>query len=405
MVRRTVARDEPIRVVSVTRRLTVAGDETRLLNTALGFRPERVEHTVVVVSPTDGEDERWTGPMLETYRRAGVDVVSLALQLRGLRGAPNFARLLVRLTRLLRARRAHVVDARLGVPTTFGLVAAKLARVPVVVSTAYYPGIWTPPFKYVIGQACMFGVDALISDARATLDDFARWRWSDRAELVLIPNGIAAATSDLSVREARRRLGLADDPSVTVVGQVSRIINRKGYETFLHAARLLVDGDPSLQFVGVGFVAEDRAYIESLEALRARLRLVDHVQLLSYPGPIGDVYRALDVFTHLSTEDSSPIALHERMSVGLPTVVTGLPGNLEIVEDGIDCLVVPADDAPAAAVAIRRLIDDPALGRRLGAAARARYERDHRPEVMADAHEALFRRLLAPRDVAGSAHA
>jgi len=391
----TLGADDPLRIVSVTRRLTVAGDETRLLNTALAFDRERVEHTVVVISPTDGDDERWTGPMLDVYRAAGIDVISLDLDLSGVRNAGNFGRILTRLTKVFREVRPHVIDARLGVPTAFGLAAAKLTRVPVVVSTAYYPGIWTPPVKYLVGQAVMAGADALISDARATLDDFDDWRWSKHAELVLIPNGILPATSALSRQEARQALGLPTDDTTRVIGQVSRIIERKGYETFLRAARILIDQDPTLRFVGVGFVAEDRRYLESLEALRRELGLDEHVVLTSYPGPIGDVYAAIDVFAHLSTEDSSPIALHERMSIGLPSVITSLPGNLEIIEDEVDCLVVPPDDHVAAADALGRLLEDEALCSRLGAAALARYDRDHRPETMASAHEELFRRLLA----------
>lgn len=389
--------NERLRIVSVTRRLTVAGDETRLLNTALAYDRDRVDHTIVVFSAGGKDDEHWTGAMLATYRAAGVDVISLDLKLEGSATALDVARILPRLVRVVRRMKPHVLDARLGLPTVFGLLAARLSGVPVVTTTAYYPSIWRPPFKYLVGQAALAAVDALISDARSTLDDFDAWRWSKRAELVFIPNGVAPVSSTLTREEARHALGLPTDPDVRVVGQVSRIIARKGYETFLDAARLLVDRDPTMRFVGVGYVAEDRSYLKELEARRTRLGLDEHVRLLHYPGPIGDVYAALDVFTHLSTQDSSPIAIHERMSIGVPSVITALPGNLEIVDPGVDALVVPPGDAHATADAVLRLLEDPDLGHRIGDAAMARYGAHHRPEHMAQAHEKLFRRLVAER--------
>jgi glycosyltransferase involved in cell wall biosynthesis len=383
-----------LRVASLTRRLTVAGDETRLLNTAVAFDKSRVEHAVIVISPSSDEHEQWLGPMRDRYRAAGVEVLELRVQLGGLLDVLRVVGLVRRLAGELRRRRIDVLDARLGTPTATGLVAARLAGVPVVVSTAYYPSLWQTPLRVLVGQASLALVDALVSDARATLDAFDRWRWSRRAELVLIPNGIAPASSELSREAAREALGLPTDPEVRIVGQVSRMIARKGYECFLRAARRVVEQEPRVAFVGVGFVAEARTYHEQLVALRASLGLDDAVRLLSYPGPIGDVYAAIDVFAHLSTEDSSPIAIHESMSAGLPAVVSALPGNLELVEDGETALLVRPDDDADTAQAILRLLRDPALAARLGSGARRRYEERHAPVLMAEAHEALFRRIL-----------
>ncbi len=384
----------PLRVASVTRRLTIAGDETRLLNTAVAYDPLRIEHVVIVISPTDDAQDQQVGSMRDRYRAHGIEVVELGLSFAGPGRLLNQFRAVSRLAREFRRSRIDVVDARLGTPTALGIVAAKLAKVPVVVSTAYYTSFWNLPIKYFVGQACMAGVDALISDAQATLDDFRKWRWSQKAELVLIQNGVPPALSSLTRGEARRALGLPDDPAIKVIGQISRIIPRKGYEIFLEAARSVLDQQPDVFFVGVGFVAEDPGYLNALRRMAQALHIEDRVRLLSYPGPIGDVYKAVDVFAHLSTLDSSPTAIHESMSVGLPAVITALPGNLEIVEDGITALLVPPGDPERAAQAMQRLLHNQPLADRLGQAARQRYGERHRPEIMAAAHDALFRRLF-----------
>lgn len=383
-----------VRVASVARIANIGGDENRLLQTALSRDPSRVDQCVMIIDPESGlsdrERDRWAD-MRRAYTDAGVEVVDVAGPLRTTVG---------RLRDELRRRRIDVLDARMGRPVTLGLPAARAARVPVSTFTTYYTSLFDPPVRYLIGQAVLAGVDAVISDARATLDDFERWRWSSRAELALIRNGILPVTSDLGREQARAVLGLPDGPGLRIVGQVSRVIPRKAFDVFLRAARLAVDAEDDLVFAAVGFVAdEDRAHHAELLALRDELGLRDHVHFVAHPGPVGDVYAALDVFAHLSYADSSPFAIHESMSAGMPSVISALPGNRELVDHGSTGLLVPAGDAAAAAAAMLQLVRDPALAARLGASAAARFEERHQPRQMAAAHLELWERLLRDKGV------
>jgi glycosyltransferase involved in cell wall biosynthesis len=165
---------------------------------------------------------------------------------------------------------------------------------------------------------------------------------------------------------------------------------------FLQAARLVADHHPDTAFVLCG-MTEDSEFKSRLEALSQSLGLQDRVRIVGYAGPIGDVLGVLDVFAHLSTFDSSPMAIHESMSIGLPAVVSIVGGTTELVEHGVTGLLVPANDVPAAAAAIDRLLDDRDLAQALGAAARARFDERHSPREMARAHEALYADLLAAR--------
>lgn len=388
-----------LRVASVARIASIGGDENRLLQTALSRDPSRVDQCVLIIDPEEGLSERERGrwaDMRRAYADAGVEVVDLC-------GAP--VAVAARLRNELRRRRIDVLDARMGRPVTLGLPAARAAGVPVATFTTYYTSLFDPPFRYLVGQAVVAGVDAIISDARATLDDFERWRWSPRAELALIRNGILPVVSTLRSDKARAALGLPDTPGLRIVGQVSRVIPRKAFDVFLRAARLAVDVEDDLAFAAVGFVAEDdRAHHEELLALRDELGLRDHVHFLAHPGPVGDVYAALDVFAHLSYADSSPFAIHESMSAGMPSVISALPGNRELVDDGATGLLVPAGDAAAAAAAMLRLVRDPALADRLGRAAADRFVERHQPHQMAAAHLELWERLLRAKGVDLGAH-
>ena len=81
------------------------------------------------------------------------------------------------------------------------------------------------------------------------------------------------------------------------------------------------------------------------------------------------------------------------MASALPVVVSDIPEDTEIVSGGVDGLVVPVDDADALAGALRRLVLDRELRRRLGQAARESAER--RVKVNSSAELARFYELVA----------
>jgi glycosyltransferase involved in cell wall biosynthesis len=106
-----------------------------------------------------------------------------------------------------------------------------------------------------------------------------------------------------------------------------------------------------------------------------------------------ELLREADVFVLASTSEGLPMALLEAMSYGLAIVATAVGGVPEVVEDGVQALVVPPGDPEALAAALGRLGDDPELTRELGAAARRRAA-DFAPDAVAERVEAVYRPLL-----------
>ena len=85
----------------------------------------------------------------------------------------------------------------------------------------------------------------------------------------------------------------------------------------------------------------------------------------------------------------SPIKLFEAMAAGRPVIASDLPTIAEVVRDGETGLLVPPADADAWAAAVRRLVEDPALARRLAEAGRAlapAYDWLTRAQTIARAH-------------------
>jgi glycosyltransferase involved in cell wall biosynthesis len=70
--------------------------------------------------------------------------------------------------------------------------------------------------------------------------------------------------------------------------------------------------------------------------------------------------------TAMTERHTSPLKAFEAMAAGRPLVMSDLPSSREIVREGETALLAPPGDADALAAALRRLLDDPALARRLG---------------------------------------
>ncbi|RMG30836.1 MAG: glycosyltransferase [Gammaproteobacteria bacterium] len=104
-----------------------------------------------------------------------------------------------------------------------------------------------------------------------------------------------------------------------------------------------------------------------LRALARRLGIAERVDFLGAL-PHAELLRHLaraDVLLNTSRVDNSPNALLEACALGVPVASTAAGGIPDIVEDGVSALLFPCGDAPAAAAALLRLYQDPALRARL----------------------------------------
>jgi glycosyltransferase involved in cell wall biosynthesis len=104
--------------------------------------------------------------------------------------------------------------------------------------------------------------------------------------------------------------------------------------------------------------------------------------------------RALHVYVQCSAFEGMPNALIEAASLGVPLVATAVGGMAELLTDGETGLLVPHGDTAALSGAIRRILEDDALARKLGAGSR-RLGAQLAPEVERSEWRALYGRLLA----------
>jgi glycosyltransferase involved in cell wall biosynthesis len=133
---------------------------------------------------------------------------------------------------------------------------------------------------------------------------------------------------------------------------------------------------------------------------RARdIGVADRVLWFGFTADIAPPFRAADIFALPSANEGMPAALVEAMASGLPSIVTAISGMTDLIVDGVQGRVVEPR-ADRIADALEAYGRDPALRRAHGESARTKVEQRFSSEVVIDAYERLFRRIMAGGDAA-----
>jgi glycosyltransferase involved in cell wall biosynthesis len=181
---------------------------------------------------------------------------------------------------------------------------------------------------------------------------------------------------------------------VAMVGQLSAV---KGYPTFLEAVASLRRTFEGCVFLAVGEEMTPTGYRGELEAMAARLGVSDCVRFLGWQPDVRGILSSSDVMVLPSLKEGLPLAILEAMACGRPVVATPVDGVPEAVVDGVTGFLVPPRDPEALASAVGRLLREPALAARMGAAGRTRIVEQFSRPVFAARVEQLYHDLLSAR--------
>ncbi|HET9949594.1 MAG TPA: glycosyltransferase [Longimicrobiales bacterium] len=201
----------------------------------------------------------------------------------------------------------------------------------------------------------------------------------------------------------RERGPFAEDD--IVVGTVKTLHPKYGIDTLIEAFALVRARHPALPLklliVGGGPQASE------LRRLVAR-RGLSSVTTFTGPVPSTEVpryHRQLDVFVALSNPtESFGVAVVEAGACGRPVIVSDVGGLPEVVDDGTTGIIVPWNRPEAAAGAIERLVLDPELRARMGAAGRERVARHYDLERNLDQMIGLYRETASAYGRSGAGH-
>lgn len=226
---------------------------------------------------------------------------------------------------------------------------------------AFFHQLLGPMIRLIWKQA-----SAVVANS-AGLQTLAR-RFAPDLPIAVIPNGVDAQ----KFHPATESKAAANGPVQMLF--VGRVVFQKGLDVLLRAlASIPKDLNYRLEIIGDG---DQRP---ALAAEAARLGLAERIAFSGWCDrtAIAERYRQADLFVFPSRDEGMPNVVLEAMASGLPIVATAIAGSEELVREGENGHLVPADDVDGLATALTRMLTQPETRRAMGHASRARIEQEY----------------------------
>lgn len=321
---------------------------------------------------------------------------------------------LVRLLREIRRYRPRLVHTHLAKAGAVGRIAARLARVPIVVHTYHghvFHGYFSPLRSRLfvhIERILARWTDRLIVLGEAQEREILGYGVGRPEQMVRIPLGLELEpflTAEAFRGQFRRQLGIPVD--APLVGIVARLVPIKAHDLFLAAARRISERRPTAHFAIVG----DGELRPSLAARAAELGfgVIHHdrrspsaprtgrppVHFVGLRSDLPVVYADLDVVVLCSRNEGLPVSLIEALAAARPVVATRVGAVEDLVVPGETGLLVPPGDDAALAEAILAQLDDPVRAHAMGQCGRRHVHPRFSIDRLEQDIRRLYRELLA----------
>jgi glycosyltransferase involved in cell wall biosynthesis len=317
-------------------------------------------------------------------------------------------RALIALYRFLRRERPQIVHTHTAKAGVLGRIAARLARVPVVVHTFHgnvLNGYFSPPINWAIRQ--VERVLASFTDAICVLapqqasDIVDNHRIAPRGKVHVIPLGMDMTRFNEIASLVYLARATRNGGRITV-GWLGRLVEIKDVPLLLATVKETLRRTDRIRFV----VAGDGPEAPAVKALADELG-PERFEWLGWRQDVDSVLAGCDVLIQTSRNEGTPVALIQGMAAGRPFVSTAAGGVVDMVTGAVrreadGCRWfdngVLADPCPAAfASALCELAEDPGRIAGMGRCAAAFANATYSLPTMLQSLDALYSALLDKR--------
>jgi glycosyltransferase involved in cell wall biosynthesis len=384
---------EPIRLVKVMTTFAAGGTEGQVANLARRIDRSRFDLRFACLRKWGfylDEIEQRKIPVSEYPVKSFFSPVTLLQQ--------------ARFGRDLRAEKIQIVHSYNFYSNVFAVPAAKMAGVPLVIASIRDQGVYLNSMqKRAQKWACGFA-DLILVNAKS-ISDWLLEEGYEPSKIRIIRNGIDLTRygEGSNSPALRAELGLPKDAPLVLM--LSRLNPQKGVDDFIKAAAMVRLQRPDVRFLLIGEKLKyqdggfglDAGYHNYLHELCMNLGLQDHIVFTGHRSDVPALLAEGCVSVLPTHSEGLSNTLLESMAAGLPIVATKVGGNGELVEDGVNGILVPPQAPATLANAILRILDDKALADRFSAAARAKANAYFSMEKMVGDTESLYFEQLRAR--------
>lgn len=294
---------------------------------------------------------------------------------------------LCQLTGIIRTARVQLVHILFNDASMIAPLFCKMGGAKVVVSRRDL-GLWYTPAKLAALKMSNVFVDRMVANSVAVKNNVQRSEKYPGNRIVVIHNGHAVERfKQDAVAEFRECHGIgADDP---IVGMVANMYEMKRHGDLIKAFAEVRQEHNTAHLVFAGEGDEEHA----LRKLAAVLGIDKYVHFLGSVAEVIPVIKHFTVAVLCSVSEGMSNALIEYMGCGKPIVCTAVGGNVEVIRDGYNGLLVSAGDIKELAHGIRKLLADSSLAHRLVRNGAATLRERFGSETMVNSYMRLYEQM------------
>jgi len=305
--------------------------------------------------------------------------------------SPNALTRLLQIALMFRREQIQIAHTFFADATYVGILAAWIARVPVIVSSRRDMGFWHTPARLMVVRILNRLTDRILANSESVRQATSQKEKVSLDRIDVIYNGLEPELfyANRTPSEAKKALRLEPtDPVIGIVSNLNRQVKR--LDVFIDAIPLVIKRVRPVKFVIVG-----KGHMR--EEFENKCRLMGIAEDVVFTGGVQDirsVLPAFDIGVNSSDSEGFSNAVMEYMAAGIPAVVSDVGGNHELIEDGPEGYLFPPGDPAALAEKLIRLLQNPHLAKEMGARGRKKALRDFSLDSMVHNHMEYYEALL-----------
>jgi len=275
------------------------------------------------------------------------------------------------IVRAMRRGKYDIIHTYLFASNIYGLIAAKLAGIPVRISSRRELMTSKCKKQVIASRVVNWFTQRILVNSNAIKEKVVELEKAPTAKVRIVHNGVDVVRFSPTELNGKFRSFLGVKEADTLIVNIARYRPLKGQIYFVEACAKVAETFPKARFAIVGPVY-DKELKRKLQDRSKALGLTGKLFLLpTWQDPV-EVYKGSDIIVLSSLEEGFANVILEAMAAAKPVVATRVGGNVEAVLDKKTGFLVPAADSNALANAMGQLTSDKTLAREMGIIGRMR---------------------------------
>jgi len=309
----------------------------------------------------------------------------------------------IRIFKLIRKEKPHIVHTHMAKAGVLGRLAATLLRVPVKVHTfhghvfhSYFGAAKTKTFLFIEKVIARFTDRIIVVSVKIKDEICERFKLTEKEKISVIGLGLDLKHfENKNGNGFKKKLGINKD--ALLVGIIGRLTAVKNHRLFLDAIGLLKEEVPDLnaKFLIIG----DGELREELENYATALNIKDWIRFVGWQKDMPAAYADLDIVALTSFNEGTPLALIEAAASQKAVIATSVGGVPDLIENEKTGLLINSNDPLQLKDAILTLLRDEQLRKRLGQAGRLHVSDSYSKERLIKDIRDFYKRLLLNKGI------